>query len=91
VQADGQQRVGQRRSGRISVCPDGRISRIGRSPDFASAFVLALKDSPKRAVMDRFTRAEREKARRARLDYIEDPFAPATSGRKEHDPFAYLN
>jgi hypothetical protein len=66
------------------------ISRIGRSPDWASAFVLALKDTPKRAVMDRFTREERERARRARLDYIEDPFVPAPHGRKEHDPFAYL-
>jgi hypothetical protein len=52
------------------------VKRIGRSPDFASAIILALIDTPK---MEDFTAG-----RNARREY--DPFAPSTRAR--HDPFA---
>jgi len=43
------------------------IERIGRSPDFGSAYVLALMDTPKRATIEALAQA------RSRLDY--DPYA----------------
>lgn len=71
---------------------DQIIARIGRSPDWASAFVLALKDSPKR---ERLSSKDRERTRRAVLEY--DPMAhmfgevePIGRRRPEHDPYASL-
>ena len=63
------------------------ISRIGRSPDWAPAFVLALKDSPKH---ERLTSKQSNERRLARLNYdpMGDTLGIAT--RKEHDPFACL-
>lgn len=43
------------------------IEKIGRSPDFGSAYVLALMDTPKRAAVEALGQA------RSRLDY--DPYA----------------
>lgn len=43
------------------------VQRIGRSPDFGSAYVLALMDTPKRAAVEALGQA------RSRLDY--DPYA----------------
>ncbi|CAJ48020.1 Putative phage terminase large subunit, partial [Bordetella avium 197N] len=43
------------------------IDKIGRSPDFGSAYVLALMDTPKRAAVEALGQA------RSRLDY--DPYA----------------
>jgi hypothetical protein len=70
------------------------ISRIGRSPDWASAFVLALKDSPKREQMhSRESREQREKARRARMDYdpVESALLTKPGARPEYNPFDYAS
>lgn len=47
-----------------TVYVEGRediIKRIGRSPDFASAYILALIDTPKRTLVDQFARAARRR------------------------------
>lgn len=62
------------------------IKRIGRSPDWASAYILALIDTPKRGNLP-----GREQAART-LDY--DPMASLSSfhaqSSREYDPFANI-
>lgn len=66
---------------------DGIISRIGRSPDLASAYILALMDTPKRAV----TLQTIAGLRRGDIEY--DPYGPPNSrgarpnARGEYDPY----
>lgn len=57
------------------------IKRIGRSPDFASAYCLALMDTPRMADL------ERGRARREAAAY--DPYAAAAPRpvAREHDPY----
>lgn len=56
------------------------IKRIGRSPDFGSAYVLALMDTPKRATLEAL-------GRRTPSEY--DPFAVLDAQHSRgHDPYA---
>jgi hypothetical protein len=65
------------------------VKRIGRSPDRATAYILANMDMPKLHQLPGFSQAPGYRPR----DY--DPMAPAyggthTSAPKDHDPFAVL-
>lgn len=68
---------------------DAIVKRIGRSPDFASAVILALRDEPSLEDLTIMVERQREINRRA-ADY--DPMAALDRGRGqtlEYDPFAY--
>lgn len=58
------------------------VKRIGRSPDFASAYILALLETPKRAAFDR---------RHQTRDY--DPMHAVSAPirrQREYDPYAFV-
>ncbi len=78
-----------RSSGIIQVeSRDAIVKRIGRSPDYASAVILALKDEP--SMEDLTVMVERQRAASAvRRSY--DPYAghqPTRGDRRAYDPFA---
>lgn len=71
----------------VNIYVDSRdeiIKRIGRSPDWASAYILALKDTPKRH--DMFNRG----SSRNRSEYDPTDLPDMSSYRREHDPFDNL-
>lgn len=66
---------------------DELVKRLGRSPDYASALMLAMIDTPKRKAI----RAGRPAARRGEYNPIDNSgLSAAVSSGYDHDPYANL-